>query len=259
MIYQLHPQRPKDSLEVHRLTTMPVAGALCQMHWHMLCENPRLMHTFYRVGPGGLCKLSQGRALLCGKAEDAEEFGAFLRFANILQLTSSHLPPNGWHVVEQSRVMLRLPCSPSDALLKNTAAPLPGFCQSVSPSDVIALLESSDGPIPDAARDFFYADLCARRNHGYAVLYGVKQQNVLQSTAGIWALLKHEGYIANVETHTQHRHKGLATALLSHLCLQYGRTRTLSLLCQDELIPFYARLGFSPTSRHSFVSVHSAT
>ncbi len=253
MIVQLLPNRRQDTLHLKLNTHSPVGGTLCRMHWQMLQENPALPHRFYRIDNTGLCKISGGRALLLGHAQDAEEFGAFLRFSQVLQLTTSNPPPPGWKVVEKSRVLLR----PSNRILPAFIEhkEVKGFSKTVSPSDILTLLESSDGPIPPAARDYFYADLCARRNHGHAILYGILQNNALLSTAGIWALLEHEGYLANVETHFSHRNQGYASFLLSQLCHDFGSTHSLSLLCQEPLIAFYSRFGFAPTEEYSFVSI----
>ncbi len=252
MIAELLPVRTRDCLYVQRLTTAPVQGTLLRMHWQMLAENPALPHAFFRVGNCGLCKISGKRALFLGYAEDAEEFGAFLRFSQVLQLTTSALPPEPWQVVEKTRVLLRFP---GTKLPSSFSREIPGFCKAVQPRDILTLLESSDGPIPPAARDYFYADLCARRNHGYAVLYGIETEENLLATAGIWALLEKNAYIANVETRPEYRQKGFASFLIAQLCLDFGKTRTLSLLCDEELLTFYARLGFVATNQFSFVSV----
>ncbi len=255
MIAQLSPGHVRDDVVVRHHTKVPALGTVCRMHWRMLCKNSTLPHTFYSIGSSGLCRVSGKRALLLGRAENAEEFGDFLRFCNILQLTSNHQPPDGWQVVETTRVMLRAPATQAALPARVALNSGESFCKSVSPSSVLALLESGDGPIPPLARDFFYADLCARRNHGYTAMYGITKNNTLLAGAGIWALLEKDAYIANVETHALHRHRGLATTLLTSLCCDFGKTRTLSLLCEEPLISFYTRFGFQADYQHFFVSV----
>ncbi len=245
---------PEDGQEVLRRASGPALGPLCSMHWQMQCKNPRLPHHFFLVGSAGLLQLSGGRAFLCGRAEDAEELGAFLRFSCISQLTALDFMPPGWALAEEDEVLLRPP-----AALPAHFAPPPGLVETPPAEDLLAVLESADGPIrPLAARDYFYADLCARRNHGYAVLYGLHQGGRLVSTAGLWALTPQGGYLANVETRPEHQRQGHAGALIRLLCARYG-DRPLSLLCRKELLAFYARFGFLPTGQKGLVSVLHST
>ena len=241
--------RSEDSAELLRRAAQPVTGALCAMHWEMQLENPRLPHQFYLAGQQGILKVSGGRATLCGPAEDAEELGAFLRFAGISQLTALDFLPHGWRVAEENQVMLR----PAGTPLAPLGRP-PGFEPCPGAEEVIEVLESADGPLPPAARDFFYADLCARRNHGRAAVYGAREDDVLVATAGLWALTDAEGYLACVETRLGSRGRGYAGGLIATLCAQYGERR-LSLFCRRELVPFYARFGFAEAPCRGIISV----
>ena len=240
----------EDGPELLRRTAPPVTGVLCAMHWAMKQENPRLPHRFYLAGRQGVLKLSGGRATLCGPAEDAEELGAFLRFADVSQLTALDFVPPGWRVVEENRVLLRPP-----GPLLAPPRPLPGFEACPGAGEVIGVLESADGPIPPAARDFLYADLCARRNHGRATVYGVREGGELASTAGLWALAEGDAYLACVETRPQSQRRGYAGGLVARLCEQFGANRRLSLLCLPKLLPFYARFGFEETEGRGLISV----
>ncbi len=241
---------PEDGPEVLRRATETATGALCAIHWQMLCQNPRLPHHFFLVGGEGLLKLSGGRALLCGPAEDAEELGAFLRFSGVSQLTALDFALPGWALAQENRVLLRPP-----APAASPTAPPHGFCEAPAPAAVLEVLESADGPIqPPAARDFFYADLCARLNHGCAALVGLQAEGRLIATAGLWALTAQAGYLANVETRPECRRQGHAGALIRQLCATHGG-RPLSLFCQAALLPFYARFGFAPTGQRGLISI----
>ena len=242
--------RPDDHAQVLHLTEgRPVVGALCRMHWRMLRENQRLPHRFYLVGEKALLKLSGGRATLCGPVQDAEELGAFLRFSGISQMTALGFFPPGWRLVETNTVMLRP--ADADAPLRRSPA---GLERCPPAGEVLAVLESADGPIaPEAARSYFYADLCTRRNHGCAAIYGMREEGLLAATAGVWALDGTEGYLACVETRPSFRRRGLAATLLGVLCEEYG-TRPLSLICRGELSPYYARFGFLKTNELGLIS-----
>lgn len=218
----------------------PVTGALVEMYWHMQMENPRLPHRFYLLDTGAVLRLGGSRATLCGPAGDPGELAAFLRHERISQMTALDTLPPGWRVVEDDTLLLR-PAGPAPL-----PPPPPGFEDCPSLEEVMAVLESQDGRMsPPAARDFFYADAAARRNHGGTVVYGIRREEGLAATAGLWALTLREGYVACVETRREYQGKGLASALLSQLVGRYG-DRPLSLLCQPALCSFYARWGFVP-------------
>ncbi|MDL2254529.1 GNAT family N-acetyltransferase [Ruminococcaceae bacterium OttesenSCG-928-I18] len=243
----------EDNREVLRRTSgQPMVGVLCRMHWEMLGENPRLPHRFYFVGDEALLKLSGGRATLCGTVQDADELGAFLRFAAVSQMTALDFFPPGWHLIETNSLLLRPAGLPHDT----TAVPLPGKIDTFPPAEeVLSVLESADGPItPQVARDFLYADLNARRNHGKACVYGIRKAGRLAATAGLWALSGAEGYVACVETRPDSRRQGYATALLQQLCKDF-KNRTLCLICRGELVEYYGRFGFGKTGRLGLISV----
>ena len=248
---------PDDAREVlRRAETQPTLGAICAIHWRMQQENPHLPHRFYLLDGEGLLKISGGRGFLCGAVGDTEELISFLRFAGVEQLTALGFFPPGWQVVEQDHILLRAAEShkPTEVF-----KPL-GFAPTPTGEEVLGVLESSDGQIhPQAARDFFYADFCARRNHGAAVVYGLRPpgapaNSVLAATAGLWALAAHEGYIACVETRPEHQGQGYASELLRVLCEEFGHL-PLSLMCQEKLRDFYSRFGFLETGHKGIVSI----
>ncbi len=242
---------PADTAEVlRRAAPWPVTGVLCGMHWQMLLQNPRLPHVVYLTGHKGLLTVSGGRATLCGPVEDADELGVFLRFAGASQLTALQFVPKGWRLAEENRVMLR------PAGLSSPPVPLPAnFTAAPSIAEILEVLEESDGPIsPPAAREYFICDLQARRNHGMAMVYGIRKNGKTLATAGLWALTQNAGYLACVETRPAHRRRGYASSLVARLCADYS-SRSLSLLCKAPLAGFYTPFGFTDTGLLGYISV----
>lgn len=231
---------PADEDEIIALAAAwPATGAIVEMYWRLQQENPRLPHRFYLAG-GAVLRVGGSRATLCGRVADPEEVAAFLHLEGVSQMTASDFYPTGWRLLETNKTLLRLP-APYAA-----PAPLPHGLEAWPDMEaVMAVLESRDGRMtPPAAREFFYADANARRNHGAAVVLGIREGDALAATAGAWAVTAREAYIACVETRAEAQGRGYATALLGLLCAQLGG-RAMSLMCRSEMQPFYARFGFA--------------
>ena len=63
-------------------------------------------------------------------------------------------------------------------------------------------------------------------------------------------------YIEDMAVHPDHRHAGIASALLERLLAALGDIETVSLFCEPELVDLYGRLGFK--ARRSQVVMHRA-
>lgn len=225
----------------------PCAGSRIEIHWRMAEFNPAFGYQFYRVSDACLMELNGKTAFLCGQPKRPEELEGFLAFAGIERLTSDGWSPAGWHA--SPMCVMRHQPEPEQ---QESSLP-PGFDVHPSMWEVIDVLESTDGRIiPEEARNGFYSDVCSRRNYGFAVVAGVRENSRLVSTAGIYCSAPGYGYIACVETIKKARGKGYATALVQWLCRRQKGPVYLS--CSEDLVPFYRRIGFKEQQGIGYVA-----
>lgn len=207
-----------------------------------------LMHTAYSscAGKGVQCFLV-GRlaalqvcgqcALLCGQPEDEAELASFLSFLGIARLKTQGCCPQGF--VPHALPLLRF-----DGQRALPVPPLPEGMQQETQPSLIALCKMaglSDGTVPP---DSFASDAAARRNRGLADIRALSLHGELVATAGIYALQPWEAYLGAVVTAPAYRHRGCAGYLVSLLARTYA-SRPVRLICEEALVPFYARLGFA--------------
>lgn len=237
---------PEDEERVLRLARQsPCCGTRLAADWHVHSENPRTAHEFFFAGEACVFSLNRAMALVAGQPEDSEELKVFLSFSGTRRVFSNAWAPQGWSKGEQ--VILHIPADGTDAenptavLEQQNIDPYPGI------NDVLEVLESTDGKMrPESARQAFYADLNARRNHRRALVCGVREDGRLVSTAGVYAFAQGEAYIACVETVPPARGRGYATRLVQALAGAHrGQRRTL--ICERELQGFYEKMGFVPS------------
>lgn len=230
----------------------PATGTLCEMHWNLLMQNRHMPHKFYLTESGAVLKISGRRATLCGQPKspaEAEELQTFLQFLNVDRIMALNWHPKNWQVLDKALVMQR----PPHVLLPNFAPPK-GFDEEVPVDEVLKVLESTNGRMePEGVREGFWVDFHIRRNHGYSKVGGVWKNRTLVSTAGAYALVGKQAYIACVETVPHWRHQGYASALVSWLCGALP-SHNLALLCQGRLQGFYAKFGFEKTPHQALIS-----
>jgi len=244
-------------------TAWPANGTLCEMYWHLWRENARMPHRFFLIDKHSLLQLSGSRGILCGPVIDDEELVSFLQLCGINQLTTTGHIPAGWHLAETGHILQ------FSSALATASPPIPSAIGFYAPqeegkakppiaalayldeeppiNDVLAVLESNRGRMqPENIRESFWVDSLIRRNHGVARIVGIRQNGVLQSTAGAYAITSHTAYIACVETRPNAQKQGYAQILLQHLCHTLA-PRAITLSCTEALIPFYRQLGFALT------------
>ena len=207
-----------------------------------------LMHTVYRSceGKGVQCFLV-GRlsalqvcgqcALLCGQPEDEAELASFLSFLGIARLKTQGCCPQGF-------VSHALPLLRYDEQRIVPVPALPAGMQLETQPSLIALCRMaglSDGTVPP---DAFAADAAARRNRGLADIRALSLDGELVATAGVYALQPWEAYLGAVATSPLYRRRGCAGYLVSLLARTYA-SRPVRLICEEALVPFYAKLGFA--------------
>ena len=84
----------------------------------------------------------------------------------------------------------------------------------------------------------FLSGRCAPENRALSA------DGTLAATAGVYALQPWEAYIGAVETAPAFRRRGCAGYLVSLLAHTYAQ-RPVRLICAEDMVPFYAKLGFA--------------
>lgn len=235
----------------------PCVGARIETDWALAAENPRVPYRFYLAGEGAVLALNTQSALLAapsrgGVPADGEELALFLSFSDTRLLFSDGWAPPGWRRDVHLR-MRRPPLAATPA-----GEDPPGLDRDPAPDEVIDVLVSGADSLAPAARDRLYTDLQLRRNHGRAAVWGIRfpcrgSGGQLAATAGAWALTDQEAYIACVETRPEARRRGHARALMEALSRHFA-DRALTLVCREDLRPFYERLGFEPVDERGVLA-----
>ena len=234
----ISPLTPADAARAEALFTQsPVTGLRMEVDFRLLRQNPRMPYRFYSAGESAVLQDTGGYVRLCGMPENPAELDAWLSFIGAKSLFSDGWAPALWQ--QQPLLTLRLSAPPPPP-----AEGEPVIDTAPSMEEVIALFaENNSVGLP--AYDNLYADLCARRNHGFGCVYGIREGGRLVSTAGLFALTPTRAYIGGVETLAAYRARGYASLLVRRLCRNFAG-REISLLCGPPLLSFYSRLGFSP-------------
>lgn len=199
-----------------------------------------------------------GIFILCGEAPDIEELGEFLHFFRGGQAYMA--------APKDRKLLTRLPLENSreERLLQFGRAP--SIEEKVLPADERAPRPVSEGlrAVYQLIREHYGNDFSGQdeeyerwlsgiryrqRGQGaqvYAIYEGQEPVSAasLSGTAGEYAL------IGSVVTRTDRREKGLGSHLVRHLCSKVRDAGRVPVLCCDEeLVPFYQRLGFDESGR----------
>lgn len=217
---------------------------------------------FTAMPAAALCLRGRG-ALLCG-TYDAQETGGFLQLHGVEQVQTDGAPPAGYAREE------RLFCMAfSGAKAAAAANPIsPGMPDSpgktvfpVSSVPPVAGLTLDKTPPPGETADFlmrakgaeirdnFYSELCVKLARGAACVWAVRQAGdgcgKIIASAGAYALTGKTAYLAAIETAESLRGKGIGSRLVGTLAAHLaGEGRRVALVCAENRVSFYNRLGF---------------
>ncbi len=216
----------------------PYFGDVLPVHLAVFGTDNALVR-FYLAQPAAAVQLRGQSAILCG-SYDAEETGAFLRMQGITRVTASGGAPAGFGAGETLYTMaLR------HAVSRQPAPALPGLALDTAPppGEVTDFLMRNE--VEPCAWDNFYSELCTKLSRGAALVWAVRQNGGIVSTAGAYALTPSSAYLAAIETREELRGRGLGswlTAALAARLTEGGRRAALS--CREERLSFYERIGF---------------
>ncbi len=212
-------------------------GPRVEVDWRLKQQNASMPYQFYYAGPKAVVEITGSHGVVLGRPDYPGELENFFEFAGVNRISTNGWVPEGWQK-EKMECMVYYPAKKEECTAPE------GFDEFPTMREVLELLESNEGRIvPQSARDGFYADVCARRNHNFATVVGVRQAGVLASTAGIYCATSRQAYLACVETKREAQNKGYAKGLVRWLCARYSHV-PVSLLCKRELADFYTQLGF---------------
>lgn len=190
---------------------------------------------------GAALSLSGSGATLCGRPEDEEELLAFLRFAGVRSLLSTH-PLAGQR---ETALCHRYALAPGQRLGGSLPPP---------PADLVLDREPPMGEVAaflfpgDAGRqDSLYTEGCAARARGMARIWTLRRTGQILSTVGAYAVLEGAAAMAMGCTHPSLRGRGIGGWLIARMADDLaGEGLAVSLLCAPARCHFYERLGFAP-------------
>ncbi len=234
-----------DEKEVKkRIKKTKALGTQMEAHWQLWLENPLLPYQFYLMGETATLKLCGNVAVLCGDVmqSDEEELRSFLHMQNINRLTAVGFTPKGWAVQKKRAILEKAP----DKYLEEHT--LQGFEDAPHPLKVISVLEDAQGfAFSEEEKQDLWAEIMVGRNHGTASVVGVCKNKKLISTAGAYAISHTSAYIAGVATCKNEQGNSYALSVLRALCASL-KDKTLYLVCENEMIPYYKKLQFNDTN-----------
>ncbi|MEG0769527.1 MAG: hypothetical protein RSG59_06345 [Ruthenibacterium sp.] len=178
----------------------------------------------------------QGRsALYAGPIQDAQELEAFLQLLQIKTFQSNSMLLPDW--ADMPRYLMHLP-----------AGTLPDVTAAAVDEHPSLWNLAHSGVLADIDPDAWYADACARVNHGVADIRAVAMPDAagaLQyaATAGAYAIDTQSVFLTAVATKPEYRGRGFACTILSSLARSYA-DKDAYLLCAPQRRSFYEQLGF---------------
>ena len=198
------------------------------------------------AGPTVAIDLACNTAWVAGHA-NGEELASFLAICGVQRVRMTADPrfaPAGWQRVDilhafslTAGEQLLLP--PADEALWAECSlnwqPAPG-----------AVADFMYVGKPQTRRDDFYAELCAKRNHGCARVVTLERGGMVVGTVGAYGFWQGEAYMACGMTSEELRGRGAGGRMivtLANALAAEGFTATF--LAREERTHFYTRLGFA--------------
>ncbi len=237
---------PEDEPHILALARRsPCCGVRLEADWHIKRENPRVPYAHYLAGEACVFSVNRAMALFAGTPQDDEEMAAFLTLTGTRRVFTNGWAPPGWK--KEPHVTMCIPHGSADVCIAMLLQDKHEIDENPSINDVLKVIEASEGSSqPPEARDALYTDVNIRRNHGYALVYAIRENGRAVATAGAYAISQTEAYIACVETLPTARRKGYAARLVHALARRFCEL-DVTLICEEALVDFYKRLGFART------------
>ncbi|MEG0877160.1 MAG: GNAT family N-acetyltransferase [Oscillospiraceae bacterium] len=210
---------------------------VCMQASYQLYNSHPLLASFYTIDKTAAMSVTGHSALLCGSVKCKEELASFLNFCGVTRIKTDGYIPNGFAATGISLMLYSGGEPPS--LNGGT------LCEEPDLREVAKMLCNTGSEISE---DNFYSDACMRRVRGMADVLAIKENGLLCSTAGVYAVSEQEAYIAAVMTKHECRGKGYASYLVAKLAQKYAEKRVI-LVCDADMCGFYEKLGFKEEKR----------
>ncbi len=178
----------------------------------------------------------QGKSCIyAGPLQNSEEIENFLSFLQIDSFTSNNM------------VLLNFNYTPQYLMCLEKGVAEDVFCANLDVKPDLWRLSQS-GVLTDIDPNFWYGDATIRAKHKIGHVMAVNLINndgesEYVSTAGVYAMDDNNIYITAVETKSEHRKKGYASALIYALA-NLHKNKNAYVLCSPDLGHFYEGLGF---------------
>lgn len=215
-----------------------VADALClgtamEVRCRMFREVPQLGHQFW-LSENAAIALSGDTASVVGEY-DPEEMAAFLDFAGMQKLLTDGEAPTGW--------------VPADTLYAYAVrSPLPVHCPGgMSIDRQPSLMTFTDLALSGedaAAKESFYAQACAKRNHGMGAFWVASLNGTPVSAVAASEICGGFAYMSQGHTLPDFRGGGIGGALIAAMANSLLEQEvTPCWLCREERRHFYEAMG----------------
>lgn len=201
-------------------------------------NSPASGWQFFAAPGGALALRPGGSAIACGQF-DPEELGSMLRFMGVESaiLTEGEQPPDGYGEKEI------LTCFCTESPLPYQPCAVEWELQTgLSPRVGASLL----GGLDEEARENFFAECCARRNHGHGIFWGAAVEGKTVTTVSSCAVGERYACMFAGETLPVWRGKGIGGGLIVTMAnhwLSEGKIPCFA--ARPERLHFYKRLGFT--------------
>jgi GNAT superfamily N-acetyltransferase len=217
--------------------------------------------TRFFAGPTLAVDLGGRTAVVAGHC-DAEELASFLRFADrqYALVESDAQIPAGWHkervhhyfTLEAGR-QLAVPSADEElwnSLTLDRRPDAAAVARQLFPAEGNGA-RNAENAEAKARQEDFYATLCVKRNHGAARVWALEDQNgAIVCTVGAYALYAGEAYLACGQTAEALRGRGIGGRLIAQIASELAAEGwRVSLLCADERVRLYTRLGLTETGQ----------
>ena len=189
------------------------------------------LNNFYNLGECGVMLMGENMSV-CGRPTE-EEWETVLFFCQFM----------GVYGLETEVDNLELNTKRTMHLMEFRGEGCEMAAEAVQNENIYGFSEFCCNNFPGTAFSTVYAYLARKVNKSISDIYYFTEDRKIISGAVATRYGGDEIYITFVSTARSHRNKGLSSRLIRHIVAANPGRRVI-LMCEDELVPFYEKLGF---------------